>query len=283
MSKTAVITDTDSSLPLELAKKYDIVQVPITIQFGDDGLRDIYDIDDKTLFQRIDKEKKLPTTAAPAPGQFVEAYKQAFEKGAESVLCYTISSEMSAVYQSAMSAKDMLPDRDITVIDSRTLCLGQGFTVLAAAEALSKGASKEEAIAAAEDVRQRTYLFAALATLKYLAMSGRVGHLAAGLAGMLEVKPILTIIDGKLQMLERIRTQRKSWARVVELAVEAAAGRNIERMAVLNVSASEAAREFEPMVREVLPDREVIHATMNPGLSVHTGTGLIGVVFTTER
>jgi DegV family protein with EDD domain len=281
MSRTAIITDTDSSLPLELAKKYNIVQVPIIIQFGDEGLRDIFDIDDKTLFRRIDKEKKLPTTAAPAPGQFIEAYKQAFESGADSILCYTISSEMSAVYQSAMSAKDIFPDRDITVIDSRTLCLGQGYMVLAAAEALAKGASKEEAIAVAEDVRQRTYLYAALATLKYLAMSGRVGHLAAGLAGMLEVKPILTIIDGKLQLLERIRTQRKSWARVVELAVEAAAGRKIERMALLHASASDAARDFEPMIRQALPCSNLMYASMNPGLSIHTGTGLVGVVFTT--
>ncbi len=283
MPRTAIITDTDSSLSLDLARKYDIVQVPIIIQFGDEGFQDVYEIDDKTLFERIDKEKKLPTTAAPAPGQFIEAYRQAFEKGADSILCYTISSEMSAVYQSAVSAKDMFPDRDITVIDSRTLCIGQGYMVLAAAEALAIGASKEEAIAAAEDVRGRTYLFAALATLKYLAMSGRVGHLAAGLAGMLEVKPILTILDGKLQMLERIRTQRKSWARVVELATEAAAGRRIERMAVLHVRASEAAREFEPMVRDVLPASDLMYAAMNPGLSVHTGAGLIGVVFTTEK
>ncbi len=283
MPRIAVITDTDSSLPLDLAQKHNIVQVPIIVQFGDESLRDIYEIEDKTLFHRIDKEKKLPTTSAPAPGQFVEAYKQAFEKGADSILCYTISSEMSSVYQSAMSARDMLPDRDITVIDSQTLCMAQGFMVLTAADALAKGASKEEAIAAAEDVCQRTHLFAALSTLKYLAMSGRVGHLAAGIAGLLEIKPILTVSAGRLQMLERIRTQRKSRARVVELAVEAAAGRKIERMALLHVSASEAARDFEPMIRQALPSSNLIYAAMNPGLSVHTGSGLVGVVFTTEK
>jgi fatty acid-binding protein DegV len=100
---------------------------------------------------------------------------------------------------------------------------------------------------------------------------------------MLEVKPILTIMDGKLQLLERIRTQRKSWARVVELAVEAAAGREIERMALLHVNASEAAKEFEPMVQEPLPSPEVLYIGMNPGLSVHTGAGLVGVVFTTAK
>ena len=283
MPHTAIITDTDASLPFDLAKKFNIVQVPIAIQFGDESLNDVYDIDATKLFHRIDKENKLPTTAAPAPGQFVDAYKQAFDSGADDILCFTISSEMSAVYQSAVAAMDMFPGKDIQVVDSRTLCLGQGFMVLAAAEALAQGASKKEALKTAEDIRDRTYLFAALATLKYLAMSGRVGHLAAGIAGILEVKPILTIIDGKLQLLERIRVQKKSWARVIELADEAAAGRQIEKMALLHVTAGDSLQEFETMIREKLPCPDITYAEINPGLSVHTGSGLVGVVFTTSK
>ena len=80
MSKIAIITDTDASLPEELAKKYNIVQVPIIIQFGDESFRDVYEIKNEVLFPRIDKEGKLPTTAAPSPGQFAEAFKDAFAK-----------------------------------------------------------------------------------------------------------------------------------------------------------------------------------------------------------
>ena len=284
MPPIAIITDTDSSLPLELAEKHNIVQVPITVQFGDEAFRDVYDIGNPVVFGRIDQTGKFPTTAAPSPGQFVKAFNSAFEAGAGSVLCFSVSSEVSATYASACNAADMLPGRDIRVIDTRNLCMGQGFMVIAAAEAVAGGATVEEAIAAAEDAGRRAHMFGSLATLKYLAMSGRVGHLAAGLAGIMNVKPILTVKDGKLQMLERVRTQSKSWRRAVEVAVEANAGRPIERIAILHVNAMQAARQFEAQIRAALPcPADFVYADMNPGLSIHTGTGMVGVVFVTAK
>ncbi len=280
MSKVAIITDTDCSLPLELTNRYGIVQVPITVQFGKESFRAVYDLDDAATFARIDREGRIPTTAAPAPGQYAEAYQSAFQAGAEAILCFTISSAMSACYQSAMAAREMFPEREIRVVDTQTLSLAQGFMVLVAAEALEQGASLDEALAVAERQRERTYLFAALATLKYLAMSGRVGHLAAGLAGLLEVRPILTVVDGKLQLLERVRTQRKAWERLVELAVEAAQGRSIERLGYLHVNAREMAERFAAEVAAALPcSVEPLYADMTPGLSVHSGAGLVGVAF----
>ena len=284
MPPIAIITDTDSSLPLDLAKKYEIVQVPITVQFGSDTYRDTYEIDNPVVFGRIDKEGKFPTTAAPSPGQFCETFQAAFDAGAKAVLCFNVSSEVSATYASARNAAGMFPERDIRVIDTRDMCLGQGFMAIAAAEAAAGGATVEEALAAAESVGQRVHTFASLATLKYLAMSGRVGQLAAGIAGLLDVKPILSVMDGKLQLLERVRTRSKSWARTVEVAMEANAGGGIERMAIIHVNALEAAREFEKLVREALPcPAEILYAAMNPGLSIHSGSGLVGVVFVTKK
>jgi DegV family protein with EDD domain len=284
MPNIAIITDTDSSLPLEVASKHNIVQVPITIQFGNDTYRDTFDIDNQKIFDRIDREGKFPTTAAPSPGQFVEAFKTAFDGGAKSVICFNVSGEVSATFSSARTAADMFPGKEIHVVDTRNLCLGQGFMILAAAEAVEAGASPIEAIAVAESIGKRVHTFASLATLKYLAMSGRVGQLAAGFAGLLNVKPILSVMDGKLQLLERVRTQSKSWARTIEVTAEADAGCAIERMAIIHVKADEDAHKFEKLVQAAMKcPQDIMYAEMNPGLSIHSGAGLVGVVFVTKE
>jgi len=282
MPRIALVTDTDAGLPLDLAARHAIAQVPITIIFGQNEFRDVFDMTAPQVFARIDQDGKLPTTAAPSPGQFAQAYKEAFDNGADQVLCFTVSGEVSATYAAAVNACEMLPGKPIRVVDTRSLSLGQGLMVLAAAEAVAAGASMDDAAAAALEVGQRTHLFAALPTLKYLAMSGRVGHVVAGMASLLEIKPILTIRDGKLDLLERVRTQKKSWERVVDLCAEAVAGRPIERMAMIHVTVPEDARTLESMLRTRLDcPAETLFAEMNPGLSIHAGTGLVGVAFIT--
>ena len=284
MTSIAVITDTDSSLPLDLAKKYNILEIPITVQFGEESFRDVYDIDNAAVFSRVDREGKLPTTSAPSPGNFVTAFESAFDAGADQILCLTISSEMSAVHTVARTAAEMFTGKTIKVLDSRTLAYGEGLMALEAAKAIADGASMDQAVAAAENLRDRTHLFAALSTLKYLAMSGRVGQVAAGLASLLELKPILTLRNEKLEMLERVRTQSKAWKRVIELTCAATGTRELEHLVVLHVNAAEAANQFELQLRASLPcPPEIRHIEMTPGLSIHTGAGLIGVVVATRN
>ncbi len=282
MSRTAIITDTDTSLPLELAQRHNIIQVPIMVQFGEESLRDVYDTDVRATFERIKREGKLPTTSAPSPGAFASAFKTAFDEGYDNILCFNVSGAVSATYQAAINAAGLFPGKDITVIDTHTLSLGQGFMVLAAAQAIERGEGKDAALAAAQSLEGRTHLYVALATLKYLAMSGRVGHLTAGIASLLDVKPILTIRNGKLDMLERIRTQNRAWGRLIELSVAAAAGKVIEQVAFIHVNALNEARELEKKLREYLPlPDEIIYTEVNPGLSIHTGIGAVGIAIVT--
>jgi DegV family protein with EDD domain len=283
MQNTAIITDTDSSLPFNLAAQYNIYQVPMTIHFGEQSYEAVYAVNDADTFRRIDQENRLPTTAAPSPGKFIEAFKHAFETGHEKIICLCVSSEVSGTYNAALTASDTFPEHEIRVIDSRSLSMGLGYMALAAAQAAAGGASLNDIITAIEDIRQRTHLFAALSTLKYLAMGGRVSNITASMASILSIKPILTILDGKLDMLERVRTQKKAWERVIELSAVSINNKSIEQMCVLHVDAPQMAKEFTTELRSRMHCPEQIPLVeLTPGLSVHSGAGMVGTVFVTE-
>jgi len=280
MQEIAIITDTDSSVPFDLAARYNIPQVPMTIHFGEESYEAVYAVNDADTFRRIDKEGKLPTTAAPSPGKFITAYKNAFDAGFEKIICLCVSGEVSATYNAALTARESFSEREILVIDSRSLSMGLGYMVLAAAEAATQGASINEIISIIEDTRQRTHLFAALSTLKYLAMGGRVSSIAASMATMLNVKSILTIRDGKLEMLERVRTQKKAWERVIELCAITTSDRQIEKMCILHVNAVQMAHKFSDEIRSRMHcPSDIPFVEVTPGLSVHSGAGMVGTVF----
>ena len=284
MRKVALITDTDSSLPPQIAEQYGIRQVPITIHFDQESYTTGLDIDDARVFQLVDQKNKLPTTSAPSPHAFSTAFETAFLEGADAILCICVSSKVSATYSAALAACENFPGRDISVLDSLNLSMGQGFMVVAAAEALRAGASKVQASVAAMETGQNTRVFAVLSTLKYLAMSGRVGKLVAGMADTLNIKPLLTIQEGKLDMLERIRTRKKAIDRMLDLTRQSIDGKTIKRAAVIHVTDPQGASDLEQQLRAALPcPEEIITTEFTPGLSVHTGSGVVGLAVVTGR
>ncbi len=286
MSKIVIVTDSDASLPPPLAAEYNIRQVPITVHLNDEVFETGVDIDDIKLFEWIDREGKIPTTAAPSPGKFAEAFRAAFDQdGADAVVCLTVSGEISGTYDAArMAATQLVDDKSITVVDTKCLSLAQGFMAIAAAEAAQNGASVDEVVAAAMDLQDRVHLYGALSTLKYIAMGGRVSTLKAEMANLLSIKPILSLDNGKLDLLEQVRTRKKAWARMMELLELAAGGKEIERLGIVHVTALEQAKEFEGLLRQRMScPEDVLIAEFTAGLSVHGGAGLIGVCAVTAR
>ncbi len=283
MSKISIITDTDSSLPVDLAAQYGIQQVPITIQFGDETYETGVNINDKTLFEKIDAIGKLPTTAAPSPAAFKTAYEKAFADGADSIICIVVGSKISRTYDSAVTACEEFPGKLITVFDSEYLSLGQGYMALAAAEAAAGGASHEEALQAARDILPRLHLYGSLTTLKYLAMGGRIGKFPANMANLFDIRPVMTMIDGKLGLLEKVRTHRMAMNRLVQLLEKSVKDKEIVRAGIVHVNNLEDAKLLESRLRADLPmPADILVAEFTPGLSVHGGTGLVAAVLVTR-
>ena len=277
MSKVKVITDSDCSLSLEMAASHNIDIVPITIQFGEETYTTNVDIDDKLLFEKIDASGKLPTTAAPSPGVFVSVFEKAFKEGADSIICVCVSSKASRTLESAELATREFPGKKISLVDSLYMSLGQGFIVLAVAEALKNGSSHEEAVKIANEMIPHLSTFASFNTLKYLVMGGRVSKFSAGMAGALDIRPLLTMKDGSLQVLEKVRTRKAAMDRLVKLIVNDAQGKKIERIGIFHICNEEDANILLAALREHLDlPKDVLFVQFSPGLSVHAGAGMIG-------
>lgn len=284
MPKIAVVTDTDSSLSAEIAEKYHITQVPIHIQFGDETYVTGKDIDDEKLFKMIDAQNTLPTTAAPSPNDYQITFQSVFEQGADQIICICCSSKISAIYNSALMAAKMFPENAVSVLDTTQLCLAEGFQAIHAAKMAADGAEMDEILSHLEELRTRIHVYGALPTLKYLAMGGRVGKLAAGFADTLEIKPILTSRDGKLDLLEKVRTWRKARERLIDLAQEIVEGKIVEEMGLFHVNNESGVTKLGKMLAEIFPlPEDVITAEFTPGLSVHAGSGVIGFVLVTNK
>jgi DegV family protein with EDD domain len=284
MPKIVIVTDTDSSLPQHVAAAYQIRQVPIAIHFENESFTTGVDINDSLLFEKVDSLNRLPTTSAPCPADFIGAFEDAFIEGAEAVVCICVSSQISSTYSAAVTACEHFPGRDIKVVDSSNLSMAQGFIVMAAAEAAQKGASSTEIVQLAQDVGRHMHTYAVLSTLKYLALSGRVGKFVAGVADTFNIKPILTVKNGKLDLLEKIRTRKKAVERILSLTDHAVQGKQIKRAAVIHVNDTAGAAEMEKLLRSTFAcPQEIIIAEFTPGLSVHAGSGVVGVVIQTDR
>lgn len=279
MPKIAVITDTDASLTPEFAKEQGITLVPILINFGSESFASGVDIDDKALFERIDKEGALPKTAAPSPGAFIQAFRKEFDAGAEGIVCVCVSSEISATYTAALTAREDFPGKQILVMDSRVVSMAQGFMALEARRMADAGSSLDAIESKLKVMEERLVLFASLSTLKYLAMGGRVGKLSASMGNILSIRPILTIKGGKLDLLEKVRTRKAAMSRLVELLANSVDSRKVEQAAFIHVAAEEDLAELEQELRaRITLPAEAIHTGFSPGLSVHTGAGTIGAV-----
>src|SRR5436190_10833709 len=238
MSEATVVIVTDSTayLPKEFLERYSIYVVPNVVNWSGKTYRDGVDIQATEFFERLKTDPEAPGTAVASIGEFREVYARAAEK-ASAVVGIHLSSKLSATFSTAQQARAELPDKQIEVIDSSATAMAMGFIVLAAARAAAAGQSFEQVIKAARETIPCVGLVFTVETLEYLRRGGRIGGAAAFLGGILDLKPILELRDGRVEPVERVRTKKKALARVLETIGEETKGRSPVRLATIHAAA----------------------------------------------
>jgi DegV family protein with EDD domain len=270
-----IVTDSAADLTPEQAAAHDITVVPLTIRFGDDEYVDVVDLTPQAFYDKMAELDVLPATAAPSPGAFEMAFREAGANG-DPVVCINLSAELSATMQSAQTAaKAIGDDLDLTVLDSQSITAGLAMQVLAAAELAEQGGSVADIVALIEDMRTRAHVFGALDTLDNLRKGGRIGNAKALLATALNIKPIIEVADGVVEQHGKQRTRSKALTFLVE-KVASYRGR-IEHLAVLHADCS----DIDAFVERLRPltDGEIVVGQIGPVIGAHAGRGTIGVAF----
>jgi DegV family protein with EDD domain len=275
-----VVTDSSCDLPADVAEQLGIVVVPLTIRFGDEEFVDREELTTAEFWTRCVNSPTLPETAAPAPGQFERAYREAAARGASGVVVVSLSSALSATMQSAQLAArtvtaDPAVDLDVRVVDSRTITLGLGTIALACARAARDGASIDDIERLAEDLAERTRVFGALDTLENLKKGGRIGNAKALLATALSIKPIIEVTGGVVEQAGKQRTRSKALAHLVDTV--RSYGGDIENLAVLHADCSDVDL-FVEMLAPHYPG-DIVVGEIGPVIGTHGGRGTIGVAF----
>lgn len=278
MSKVAVVTDSTAYIPQDLLIQYSIRVAPQILIWGNDTYLDGEDIKPQEFYQRLEKDKVHPTTSQVTPAEFKEIFAELLEKE-HKILAILISSKLSGTIDSANQALESFPGAPIEIIDSQSTSMAMGFQVLAAARAAQEGATLAECKALAEKAIQCTGVVFAVNTLEFLHRGGRIGGGARFLGTALNIKPILELRDGRVEALERVRTRKRSLARLVELVKERTAGKQPIRVAVLHANAPEEAREVLEQARMELSAVESVFSEVSPVIGTHAGPGTIGLAY----
>ncbi|MDF4250604.1 DegV family protein [Streptomyces sp. WMMB303] len=272
----AIVTDSTAYLPPEALSRHGIEAVPLTVVLGDRALEEGTEISARSLATAL-RERRPVTTSRPSPEMFARTYRAAAEAGAAGIVSLHLSAEFSGTHDAAVLAAAQSPV-PVRVVDTGVVAMALGFCALAAAEAAEAGASLDEAVAAAEKRAEGISAVFYVDTLDYLRRGGRIGAAQALLGSALAVKPLLEVADGRIGMLEKVRTASKAIARLEEIVVERAGDARVD-IAVHHLAAAERAEQLAERFRARVPGLRELHVSeVGAVIGAHTGPGLLGAV-----
>lgn len=279
MAKIALVTDSTTYIPKELSKGHEIHVVPSVIIWEGEELRDGVDIQPADFYKRLSGSKQTPTTSQPTPAAFKAKFEELASKGFTGILCSFVSSAFSGTLASAQQAKDMVSGVDIAIVDGQSASMGTGWPLLEAAKAAEAGKSLADCVKVIENARSNTGVMLVVDTLEFLHRGGRIGGAQRFLGTALNLKPILEVVHGKLEAVERVRTKSKAMDRIVELLAERVGDRKPVKLAVLHANAADEAKVLLEAGAKRVGAEQTALADVSPAVGTHTGPGTLGFAF----
>jgi len=283
MRPIALVTDSTADIPTDVREALGIEMVPLGVHFGEEAYLDNVDLTPEQFYAKLASFDGLPKTSQPSPAQYCEVYKRLTDEGKD-VISLHLSSAFSGTYQSALTGKSMLEDERedaVTVLDSKTASYGYGMLAVAAAELARRGGSREEILERIAKLKAETKLYFLVDTLDYLHKGGRIGKAAALFGSLLNIKPILTIdAEGYVTATDKVRGQKRAFARIVELLQTAFPNGEVDLAAVVTPGRTEMAEELIGLLRDKFAVRKFTRSAIGPVIGTHAGPGTVGIFMT---
>jgi DegV family protein with EDD domain len=274
---TAIVLDSTADFPEDRRLHPSIRVVPLYVHFGDDSYRDHLDIQPDEFYARLASSPQLPTTSQPTPADFLAVYEE-LAPGYERILSLQLSSTLSGTFASAETAAGLLGDDRVRVIDTRTVSAAVTMLALAIERRLARGTSDEEIDALVTTFQARHEILFTVDTLEYLAKGGRIGRAAALAGNLLNVKPILTIRDGEVIPLKRVRGSQKALAEFRALLEAGTTDGPALKIGIAHAAAPARAGALRELVVEARPQAEIeVVTTLGAVVGTHAGPGTVGL------
>ncbi len=281
MQKVAILTDSSACIPKEIAEKHHITVIPVDLVFENRVFRDGLD-NSEDFYKLLSQAKKLPTTSAPTPGAFLEAFTKASE-WAQGIICFTLPANLSSMHNSARQARELAiqqsSDVRIEIVAAGAVAAGQGLIAIEAAKAAANGADVDGIMELAKGLNQKVHFFAMLDTLEYLAKGGRVPRAAAWVGKVIGFKPILTAVNGEVKLMARTRTKQKALDRMLHFMEQRVPNGSLTHVAVMHANARADADELQKRVESKFKCADLFVTRFTPVMGAHSGPGVVGVAF----
>ena len=279
----AIITDSTCDLSEQELSDLNVRRVPLYVNFQDQVFKDWLEIDPKEIVRGVAEGADLPTTSQPSPQDFETVFQEAADQGAEQILCLTISSELSGTAQSAnLASKEV--DVPVTVFDSRAASVGLGDMVKKAAAMRDAGKSLEEIMPMLEHIRDTNFVLFTVASLDFLQKNGRIGGAQALLGGLLNIKPLLTVVEGRVEPAGRVRGTKRAIKELVSQTESYAKEHpGPLKLSYLHIQDEAAAQALREAIDAAGVDYEY-KGTYEIGavIAAHVGPGTFGMYMHTE-